>query len=244
MEHLTPRAEGILVEKLINSNLSEEQFNQLARRIDEYPVNIYSSQFNNEQRADALVKRANQIGKCNLIEEGLDIMFLKPLQPVNETSIQTYLAFDFGRLYKDLLLALEKIELTEKEDYEGKEGFFNGEFVKHIEFKVKLKYKAKFKESTRRLGILHKNDNSVLQRKAKKLGFQSYREIDTKVSQLYQEIMVEYPVDTFSPEKRLNELLKKLMSFLPEEQRNSINVTNYLYGIIFGTAAQCLIFNE
>ncbi|MBG9611829.1 hypothetical protein [Bacillus cereus] len=240
MDHLTPQAEGRLVDRLISLKLTENQFNQLARSINEFPENIFSKQFTNEQRADVLVSRANQKGNYHLIEDELERMFLPSTRLINATSVDTYLAFDFGRLYQELLKSLETIELIEKEE----EGILNSNFVKHIEFKVKLRYKAKFQASTRKLGLKHKNDNSVLQRKAQKLGYQSYREIDDKVSQLYQEIMIEYPVGSFPPEKRLNELLKKLCEFIPEEYRNSRNTTDYLYGIIFGTTAQCLIFNE
>lgn len=241
MNHLTPQAEGQLIDRLINLKLTETQFNKLARCIDEYPQNIFSIHYTNEQKAEAIVSRANQ--KCNfhLIEEELNNMFIPPTSSINTTDFDTYLAFDFGRLYQDLLNSLETVEVT---DQVNKEGFLNTDFIRHIEFKAKLRFKAKFKPSTRKLGIEHKNDNTVLQRKAQKLGFQSYREIDIKVGQLYQEILIEYPVETFSPEKRLNELMSKLRLFIPEEQRNNRYTTNYLYGIIFGTVAQCLIFNE
>lgn len=242
MNHLTPQAEGQLVDKLINMSLSEIQFNKLARCIDVYPQNIFSNQYTNEQKAEALVSRANQKGNFHLIEEELEKILIPPTSGINATGIiNTYLAFDFGRLYQDLLNSLEKVEVTEKEQSEG---FINGSLVRHIEFKAKLRFKAKFKPSTRKLAIVHKNDNSVLQRKARKLGFESYRDIDIKVSQLYQEVLIEYPVEKFSPEKRLNELLNKLYLFLPEDHRSNNNTTNYLYGIIFGTTAQCFIFNE
>ncbi|WP_045521369.1 hypothetical protein [Neobacillus niacini] len=241
MNHLTPQAEGNLVERLIQLKLSEKQFNELARCIGEYPQNIFSNQYTNEQKAEAIVSRANQKGNYHLIDEELKKMFIPPTASINTTGINTYLAIGFGKLYQDLLSSLEKVEVT---DNGQSEGFPNGSFVKHMEFKAKLRFKAKFKPSTRKLGIEQKNDNSVLQRKAKKLGFQSYRDIDIKVSQLYQEVLIEYPVEKFSPEMRLNELLKKLYLFLPEEHRKNINTTNYLYGIVFGTTAQCLIFNE
>lgn len=241
MKHLTPQAEDRLVERLINSRLTETQFNHLARSIGLFPQDIFSNQFTNEQRAEVLVSRANQMGYCDLIEEQLDKMFATHTSSTNAIAINTYLAFEFGRLYQDLLNSLEKVEVIDKEKDKGpyKDGFF-----KYIEFKSKLMFRAKFKPSTRKLAIQHKNDNSVLQRKARKLGFQSYHEIDIKVSHLYQEVLIEYPVEKFPPEKRLNALLNKLYLHLPEKYRNNDNTTNYLYGIIFGTTAQCLIFNE
>ena len=58
----TLQAEGELIDKLFSSNLTEEQYNQLARHIGKYPLYIFSNNYTNEQRAEALVSRANQQG--------------------------------------------------------------------------------------------------------------------------------------------------------------------------------------
>ncbi|MFS1516399.1 hypothetical protein V1503_07805 [Bacillus sp. SCS-151] len=238
MNRLTPEAEDALIKKIIGCELNESQFNALARVLGEYPQNIYPSLSNNELKANIIVTRANQKEKCNLIEKEIDIMISFKQDKVTTRSLNNQLAIAFGKLYEDLLNSLEALDDDVEVENEGSSD------DEHTEFRVKLKNKARFSESTSELAVFHKNDNSVMQRKAKKLGYKSYNKIELKVRQLYQSVLAEFPVEEYSAEKRLSDLLNKLYSFLTEEYKESLDTSDHLYGIIFGTASRCLIFNE
>lgn len=235
MSRLTPEAEDTLIKKIISCRLSESQYNRLARLLGEYPQNIYPGSSNNEEKANMIVTRANQKEQCDLIERELPNMI--SFNPTAR-SLNSQLAIAFGRLYEDLLKSLESMPDDTEEDIE------DNSVDEHTEFREKLKKKARFSESTRELAIFHKNDNSVIQRKAKKLGYKSYVKIELKVRQLYQSVLAEYPAEQYSAERRLSELLNKLYSFLSDEYKENFDTTDHLYGIIFGTASRCLIFNE
>ncbi|AQS43102.1 hypothetical protein LSG23_03450 [Bacillus velezensis] len=235
MSRLTPEAEDTLIKKIISCELSESHYNSLARLLGEYPQNIYPGSSNNEEKANMIVTRANQKEQCDLIERELSNMI--SFNPTAR-SLNSQLAIAFGRLYEDLLKSLESMTDDTEEDI--KENSVN----EHTEFREKLKKKARFSESTRELAIFHKNDNSVIQRKAKKLGYKSYVKIELKVRQLYQSVLAEFPAEQYSAERRLSELLNKLYSFLSDEYKENFDTTDHLYGIIFGTASRCLIFNE
>lgn len=237
MENLTPQAVEQLIQKLISLKLEDAQFNSLSRSIGIDPASVFSIYHTNIEKAERLVNRANQLGCYKQLEFELDNNLFKnyttiPTNPILDNN----LAFDFGLLYEELLRSIPR-------DSNQLHTTNNSRFFEHIEFRAKLRFRAKFNVSLRKTAIIYKNDNSVLQRKAQKLGFNSYREIDIKVSQLYQEVLIDFPVGTFSAEIRLNNLFNRLLYSLPESQRNE-KASNYLYGIIFGTAAQCLIFNE
>lgn len=237
MNNLTPQAEEQLIQKLISLKLVDAQFNSLTRSIGIEPSTIFSNHFTNVEKAEVLVNRANQLGCYKELEYELDNNLFTPYTTIpTSTVFDNNLAFDFGLLYEELLtsIPIESNHITPTN---------NSGFFEHIEFRAKLRFKAKFKPSTRKTAIIYKNDNSVLQRKAQKLGFNSYYEIEIKVSQLYQEILARFPVEDFPAEVRLSILLNNLFGSLPESLRTP-KTTSYLYGIIFGTAAQCLIFNE
>lgn len=238
MNRLTPEAEDTLIKKIIGCELSESQFNSLARVLGEYPQNIYPASSNNEEKANIIVTRANQKGRCDLLESELSNMISFNQIALVPKTLNNQLAIAFGKLYEDLLNSLETFDGEVEEETEDSSD------DEHIEFRVKLEKKARFSESTRELAVFHKNDNSVLQRKAKKLGYKSYNKIELKVRQLYQSVLAEFPTEQYSAEKRLNELLNKLYSFLTEEYKENLETTDHLYGIIFGTASRCLIFNE
>jgi len=241
---LSPKEEDILIRKIISCGLNEHHFDSLARAIDEYPQNIFPNFSNNEDKANLIVTRANQTEKCHLIESKLDSLFLTHSNNLYPKTLDNQLAIVFGRLYEDLLKSIESADFGNVDESINQIDTNDNKGASHTEFTVKLEEKAKFTESTRVLAIIHKNDNSVMQRKARKLGYKSYNSIEIKVGQLYQTVLTEYPVEQYSAEKRLRELLNKLYSFLPEIYKDKIDTTDHLYGIIFGTASSCLIFNE
>lgn len=244
---LSPKEEDRLIKRIISGGLNEQHFDSLARAIDEYPQNIYPKFSNNEEKANIIVARANQKEQCHLIELELNSLFSTHLNYLYPKTLDNQIALAFGKLYEDLLKSIESVDignLEENINQDNTSGEKDSKESNPTKFKVKLEKKAKFAESTRELAIIHKNDNLVMQRKARKLGFKSYNNIEIKVGQLYQSVLIEYPVGKYPAEKRLSELLNKLYSFLPEIHKDKLETTDYLYGIIFGTASRCLIFNE
>ncbi|PAD93583.1 hypothetical protein [Shouchella clausii] len=240
---LSPKEEDELIRTIISSGLNEHHFDSLARTIDEYPQNIYPKSSNNEDKANIIVTRANQKEKCHLIKSELSSFFSIQSNNLYPKTLDNQIALSFGKLYEDLLRAIESEDIGHLEEFIHQDKIIENK-DNHTEFKVKLEKKAQFTESTRELAFIHKNDNSVMQRKAKKLGYKSYSNMEIKVGQLYQSVLTEYPVGQYPAERRLRELLHKLYSFLPEKHQDKVDTTDYLYGIIFGTASRCLIFNE
>lgn len=159
MTNLTPQAEEVLIKRLVSLNLNDTQFNSLARSIGVAPLDIFSSQFTNLQKAEALVTKANQLGIHYNLENEIDNNLFKTYNSKSvSTLFDNHLAYDFGLLYRDLLHSLETTQDTQT---------YDNKFFHHLEFKAKLKFKAKFKPSTRKTAIIYKNDNSVLQRKVR-----------------------------------------------------------------------------
>lgn len=234
-----------MISELIVLNLQKHQWNMLALKINEFPQNIYPNNFINPEAAYILVERAMQKGLCNELMCEIDKYKNSPtVEVVQETqmknsnnSLDTHITRKFGKMFEELLNALEKYQ----GEYEDNDKLDSEEFTRFI---YKLEHKARFPESIRLDAINLKNENTVLQRKASKLGFVKYQNLKQRVKQLYNRILARYPYTQYSAEYRLNVLVDELYSILPEEYQDMDDTIENLQGIVFDTTYSCLIFNE
>lgn len=251
LDHRIIRSQEI-IEELLTLALNAEQWKALARRSGINPLEVFGENYNNPQKADALVERAMQFDKEeNLINIAKDLscaaVIVDEQSNSNRTTfskLDTQLAIKLGELYQELLVKLNEAE----EEYEEEE--FSGandnvdDGNKIIEFKRKLRDVAEFSPSNCIHAIDSKNENTVLKRKAKKLGFDKYEELIKKMRNYYNKrILSRYPPNLYNADKRLEIMIDELFEFLPANFQDD-DAIDYLNGIIFDTTFQCKIFNE
>ncbi|PFD66894.1 hypothetical protein COK34_06965 [Bacillus thuringiensis] len=227
--------------------LTVSQWERLSLEMGINPLDIFGVSFNNLEKGQALVDRVIQLGRHNSLIETAKRVCHQYVSSFDEVQgnrprigrLDNKIAIKLGELYKELLLKLDESEINETDKNASDE-----ETKDFTEFKEKLREKAKFSPSNRILAIESKNENTVLKRKAKKLGYSKYEEINKKIRSYYNmRILVNYPPDRFNADQRLSFLVNELFEFLPEELQEE-EAIDYLYGLIFDTTFKCYIFNE
>jgi len=237
-----------MIDSLVALSLNSDQCRTLSRRIGIEPSSIFADSDTNYRKIEALVERARQLGieetlssKANELCSKTNLQKTKTIGETNTFSkLDTAMAIKFGELYNELLL---KIGDNGGPSFKKKGG--QSKIPQDlIDFEVKLKDIAKFSPSNCVLGVDSKNNNSVLKRKAKKLGYNKYEEIIIQIIDYYSKrILTQYPPSTYNADKRLDIMAEELFEFLPENLQDA-DAPRYLNGLIFDTTSQCKIFNE
>jgi hypothetical protein len=243
-----------MIDKLIALSFSPFQWNELARKYDINPNDIYAEKATNPEKSEAIVNKICQIQEHQNFIACAKELCQSTVQKIpveiairnNLSKLDTAVSIKFGNLYKELL---EKIELAESingdEDVVEDNNVLEAEERQFVDFKDKLENKAKFSKSNRELAIERKNDNTVLKRKAQKLGFGQYEEINNRIRHIYNNrILTNYPSHIFNADNRLSIILNELFDYLPPEFQEDDEAIDYLYGMIFDTTFKCFIFNE
>jgi hypothetical protein len=252
MTNLRPVEIQQIIDKIVSYRLTDIQCNALCRSLDIETGDIFSVNQTPNQKIDALVTKVIQLGiheellvqveRIKSSDERVD-NHLSYTHQLKISRLDTLTAKRFGILYQELLSSLDTKKRTEQNEVE-KDKDDEKEKKDFIDFVNKLKNKARFSESNQTLGIDSKNENAVLKRKAQKLGYENYGEINTKVRNYYNNrILVVFPPDHNRADFRLKMLVEELFESLPDHLQDE-KALDYLYGIIFDTMSQCLIFNE
>ncbi|MDH2363469.1 hypothetical protein [Priestia megaterium] len=245
----TLEVKGKLCDDLIDLSLSIAQWDRLAVEMQINPSNIFGANFTNLDKAQALVDRVCQLGTHNeliscankICKEYGAVPNSVSLHKSKIGKLDNRIAAKLGELYEELLSKLKEEETKETVSEDSDEEV---EETDYTEFKEKLMKKAKFSPSNYNFAIESKNENTVLKRKAKKLGYSKYEEINKKIRNYYNmRILVNYPPDKFNADQRLSYLVNELYEFLPEYLQDD-EAIEYLYGLIFDTTFRCFIFNE
>ncbi|MFK9118344.1 hypothetical protein ABEI56_05015 [Peribacillus castrilensis] len=245
MTYLEPIEIQNIIDQVLSLGITESQWGTLSRRLNIEPTAVFSERFTSPERAEALVNKAVQLGKHQqLIEFAKELLTLAIHHHddlLNISSLDTKIALKFGELYKELLYKLDEANRYTPNAQVANEPLLAEDFT---DFKDKLKNKAHFSKSNQKLGIDSKNENTVLKRKARKLGYDKYGEINKRVRNYYnRRILTEYPPNTYNADFRLKVLVDELFVFLPEEFQDE-EALDHLNGIVFDTTSQCWIFNE
>ncbi|KYG93731.1 hypothetical protein ABEW24_06395 [Paenibacillus jamilae] len=241
----SPKEQQQLIQSLCEMNLQVYDWRCLARSIDQNPEDVFGEGTTNPQKADSIVTTAVRYGTS--LELTFEIERLRSnsarLGSNRLSKLDTQIAFQLSNLYSVLLEQLDSINAIEESDTSTSDKSVAEDFTK---FHDKLKNKAKFSPSNQTLAVRSKNDNGVLKRKAKKLGFDDHFVLlNQKVQKFYSKrILVRFPPDQYNADYRLNELVNELFNILPEEYQVREDIEDQIYGVIFDTTFQCYIFNE
>ncbi|REE84559.1 hypothetical protein A8990_11494 [Paenibacillus taihuensis] len=239
-----------LIDELISLSLNTTQWNSLARNYYINPADIYSEKSTNPEKAEALVERICQLGaQENLITTAKGIIYQNtefvPALGEKLSKLDYKVALKFGNLYKELLQKIEEAESNPDTYNFDENNDENEDHRKIIKFQDKLENRAKFSESNRELAIEKRNENSVLRRKAQKLGFGKYEDLTKRIRHIYNNrILPICPPKNYSADYRLTIILNELFEYLPIDYQEDDEAEDYLYGMIFETMFQCFIFNE
>lgn len=241
----SPREQQSIIQSLCEMNLQSYDWRSLARSINQNPEDIFGEGHNNPQRADALVTCAVRYGVS--LELGFEIEKMRSKNAqfgtTNISKLDAHIAIQLSKLYSVLLEKLDEINAIEEP---ATPNLSKGMVEDFTDFHDKLKNRAKFSPTNQALAVRSKNDNGVLKRKAKKLGFEDHFVLlSEKIQKFYSKrILGRFPPDEYNADYRLNELVNELFNILPQEFQHREDIEDQIYGVIFDTTFQCLIFNE
>lgn len=239
-----PSEQQGIIDQLIQMNLIHNEWNRLARSIDQLPENVYAPGTTNPDKAESIVAEAVRQGMTNRLSSAISELRLPSAQLHHGASkLDTQIAFQVGKLYSALLKQLDAISVVNDIDTSVADNASTEDFT---EFHEKLRDKAKFSIDNQKLAVDSKNDNSVLKRKASKLGFDDqFNSLNKKVRVFYStRILANFPPQKYNADVRLNQLVDALFSILPDEFQTRDDILDHIYGVIFDATFQCLIFNE
>lgn len=233
-----------MIDILIGMNLQNHDWRGLARNINQNPEDVFPDGSTNPDKADAIVSTAVRYGKSADLSSAISRLRsnFQDVKQAGISKLDNHIAIQLAGLYSELLRQLDTINAIDEADLDQ----LSGNVEDFTEFHEKLRDKAKFSPSVQVLAVDSKNDNSVLKRKAKKLGTDSnFKLLNKKVQVFYfKRILVNYPPNEYPADFRLNELAEQLFSILPNEFQQRDDISDQIYGVIFDATFQCLIFNE
>ncbi|MFE0556216.1 hypothetical protein ACFW1P_09865 [Paenibacillus sp. NPDC058910] len=233
-----------MIDILIGMNLQNHDWRGLARNINQNPEDVFPDGSTNPDKADAIVSTAVRYGKSADLFSAMSRLRsdTQDVKQVGISKLDNQIAIQLAGLYSELLRQLDTINDIDEADLDQ----LSGNVEDFTEFHEKLREKAKFSPSVQILAVDSKNDNSVLKRKAKKLGTDAnFKLLNRKIQVFYSKrILVKFPPNEYSADFRFNELVEQLFSILPEEFQQRDDITDQIFGVIFDATFQCLIFNE